>query len=173
LGLLIVCAAAAALAEEHTKWGAAISAPLVAMGLGCGLALFGLLPATASCAAYDVVWGRITPLASALLVVETRDMSRLRTYGGRLLAAFAVGAVTMFVGALVAAVLLRTPHGAAACLLSSWTGGAVNFIATAQVMKVAVVSCRLERQQWTSMHHSTNTGTPNQKQNRQCNCPRL
>lgn len=65
------------------------------------------------------------------LATETK---RLRSTGGRLLAAFAVGAAGMFAGALTAAALLKTPREVAACLLASWTGGSVNFVATAQAL---------------------------------------
>ena len=75
-GLLVAVAAAATLAERFTAWGAALSAPLVAITLGYGLATVGALPSTAACGAYTLVWGCVMPVASALLVLESRDMSR-------------------------------------------------------------------------------------------------
>jgi hypothetical protein len=74
--LLAASSAVATLAEQRTRWGAAISAPLIAIATGCGLAIAGVLPGPAGCAAYDAVWHWLMPVASALLVIETRDMSR-------------------------------------------------------------------------------------------------
>jgi hypothetical protein len=74
--LLAVSSLAASLAEQRTQWGAAISAPLLAIGAGCALAIAGVLPGPAGCPAYDAVWHWLMPVASALLVIETRDMSR-------------------------------------------------------------------------------------------------
>ncbi len=74
--VMIVTAAAASFLERATKLGGAISAPLIAMGTGCALAMAGVLPTPADFPAYDVVWTTIMPVASALLVIETRDMSK-------------------------------------------------------------------------------------------------
>jgi hypothetical protein len=50
--------------------------------------------------------------------------------------AFAVGAVGMWVGALVSALVVKPPTAVAACLLASWTGGSVNFIACGQALQL-------------------------------------
>jgi uncharacterized membrane protein len=64
--------------------------------------------------------------------------SRLASVGGASVAAFAVGAVGMVMGALVAYRLLHGVMGAegnklAACLCASYIGGSANFAAVAQV----------------------------------------
>lgn len=132
-------AALAAWADRKTTWGRAISAPLLAMILGSILGGFGVLPG-AGCPVFDPVWSLVMPIASALLVIETRDIGGLRTDGGKLLAAFAVGAVGMFLGALVSALVLTTPSNVAACLCASYVGGSVNFIATAQALQLPASS---------------------------------
>ena len=74
--LLIGCAAVGSVAEARTRWGAAMSAPLVCMILGATFAAGGAVPTLAVDAAYAPVWGLLMPLGSALLVIETRDMTR-------------------------------------------------------------------------------------------------
>lgn len=74
--LLSLCAAVAAIAEARTAWGAAISSPLLCMAAGAVFAWGGALPTAAAAAAYIPIWAVVMPLASALLVMETRDMSR-------------------------------------------------------------------------------------------------
>jgi len=134
-GALSASAAAAAMLER-TKLGSTISGPLLAMMIGCTLGLLGLLPSSAASGAYDFIWAGVMPAASALLVIETRDMTKLHTYGSRLLVAFGIGAVGMFLGALAGALAFKIPAAAAACILASWTGGAVNFMATAQALQL-------------------------------------
>lgn len=74
--LLALCAAVASVAEARTAWGAAISSPLLCMAAGAVFAAGGAIPTAAGAAAYAPIWAVVMPVASALLVMETRDMSR-------------------------------------------------------------------------------------------------
>ena len=99
LAVLATCAAGAKLAEEKTKFGAKVSAPLLAMASAMLLATLGLIPAASP--ALDLVWRALMPLAVALslLGVDLRDAART---SGPALAAFAVGAVGSVLGTAVA-----------------------------------------------------------------------
>ncbi|GLI63052.1 hypothetical protein VaNZ11_005767, partial [Volvox africanus] len=129
--LVLIC-------ESRTRWGAALSAPLVSMLCAAVLAAGGLIPV--ECPAYDSVWRYLMPLAAACFLLET-DVRNLVSNGGPVLAAFAVGAVGMVVGALAGWWLLREalgPVGAklVPCLCASYVGGSVNFAAVALAVQV-------------------------------------
>lgn len=83
-------ACACQIADARTKWGAALSAPLVSMLCGLGLTAAGLIPP--DCSTYDVVWVYLMPAAAACYLLET-DFSALARSGGNILVAFLVGAV--------------------------------------------------------------------------------
>jgi len=137
LTVLASCAAAGKLAEEHTRLGAAVSAPLVAMVLAMVLAAAAALPAASG--AYDAVWDQLMPLAVALsLLGAPVDRAALRK-GGAVLAAFAVGALGTVAGTFAAYALVGGalgPHAwkVAACLCASYVGGSLNYAATAQAL---------------------------------------
>ena len=91
LTVLATCAAAGKLAEEHTRLGAAVSAPLVAMGTAMVLAAAGALPAASG--AYDAVWDHLMPLAVALsLLGAPIDRSSIKR-GQTVLVAFALSLI--------------------------------------------------------------------------------
>jgi uncharacterized membrane protein len=136
LAILATCAAGAKLAEEKTKLGANISAPLLAMASAMLLATTGIIPSSSP--ALDLVWRALMPLAVALslLGVNLRDAART---SGPALAAFAVGAIGSIVGTVVAFALVGASLGpdawrVAACLCASYVGGSLNYAATAQAL---------------------------------------
>ena len=136
LAILATCAAGAKLAEEKTKLGANISAPLLAMASAMLLATTGIIPSSSP--ALDLVWRALMPLAVALslLGVNLRDAART---SGPALAAFAVGAIGSIVGTVVAYALVGSSLGpdswrVAACLCASYVGGSLNYAATAQAL---------------------------------------
>ncbi|GFR43497.1 hypothetical protein Agub_g4584, partial [Astrephomene gubernaculifera] len=67
--LLAACGAFAQLAENRTRWGAALSAPLLSMLCAVALAAAGIIPT--DCTAYDTVWRYLMPLAAACYLLET------------------------------------------------------------------------------------------------------
>ena len=136
LAVLATCAAGAKLAEEKTKFGAKVSAPLLAMASAMLLATLGLIPAASP--ALDLVWRALMPLAVALslLGVNLRDAART---SGPALAAFAVGALGSVLGTAVAYGTVGPALGpdawrVAACLCASYVGGSLNYAATAQAL---------------------------------------
>ncbi|GLC38301.1 hypothetical protein PLESTM_000709300 [Pleodorina starrii] len=140
--LLAACGAVAQVCENRTRWGAALSAPVLSMLAAVALAAAGVIPV--DCTAYDTVWTYFMPLAAACFLLET-DVHRLLRDGGPLLAGFAVGAVGMVAGAVGGWWLLREPLGPtgaklAACLCASYVGGSVNFAAVALALQVPPAS---------------------------------
>ena len=136
LAILASCALAASVAERRTTWGASISSPLLAMGLGMALATCGIVPPVSS--QYDLVWTRLMPLAVALtlLGVNVRDAA---SKAGPVLRAFVVGAVGSVLGAVVAFAVVGAGMGEhawrlASCLCASYVGGSLNYAATAQAL---------------------------------------
>lgn len=134
LAVLSTCAAGSQLLEAHTKGGAMLSAPLLALMTALVAAALGLLPPASPI--YDAVWCYLMPLAVSLYLLD-HDISSLACSGGQVLVSFLLGAGTMVVGAWCAWKLLGTAalgaHGAqlACCLLASYIGGSVNFAAVA------------------------------------------
>jgi hypothetical protein len=59
--------------EARTRWGAALSAPLLSMLCAVALAAGGVIPV--DCAAYDTVWRFLMPMAAACFLLET-DVQR-------------------------------------------------------------------------------------------------
>ncbi|GIL49967.1 hypothetical protein Vafri_6094 [Volvox africanus] len=140
--LLAACGAVAQICEARTRWGAALSAPLISMLCAAVMAAGGLIPI--DCPAYDSVWRYLMPLAAACFLLET-DVRNLASNGGPVLVAFAVGALGMVAGALAGWWLLREalgPVGAklVACLCASYVGGSVNFAAVALAIQVPAAS---------------------------------
>jgi uncharacterized membrane protein len=136
LALLAAASALAAQLEERTTLGRRVSAPLLAMTLA-GVAAAALpVPAAGVAAACAVVWARVLPLAIALSLLTT-DLRRL-AHSREALSAFTCAVLGTVVGTLVAfaaAGAALGPHAwrLAACLCASYTGGSLNFGATAAI----------------------------------------
>lgn len=56
-------------AEQRSKLGRLLSAPLVSMLLAAGLAATGVIPF--DCPSYGVVWDYLMPMAAACFLLET------------------------------------------------------------------------------------------------------
>jgi len=151
-GILLAAAAGGLAAEAHTRWGAALSAPLVSMFLTLAACNVGLLPAASP--AYGLVHTVLVPLAVPLLLFSA-DLRRVAAATGQLLPAFLLGTVATVVGTVVAwatvplpgtgggaaaaAAAAATAGGGAAAAADAWKiaaaltarhiGGAVNFVA--------------------------------------------
>ncbi|KAF6260158.1 hypothetical protein COO60DRAFT_1508812 [Scenedesmus sp. NREL 46B-D3] len=138
LAVLATCAAASQLVEAHTRWGALLSAPLLALMAALAATSVGLLPPASP--VYDAVWRFLMPLGVALYLLEN-DITSLATSGRQVLAAFLLGAGTMLAGAWVSWQLVGPAMGPAgpqlaSCLLASYIGGSVNFAAVASATQL-------------------------------------
>lgn len=145
--ILLAAAAGGLAAESRTRWGAAVSAPLVSMFATLAACNLGILPAASP--AYRLVHTLVVPLAVPLLLFSA-DLRRVAAATGRLLPAFVLGTAATLVGTAAAWVAVPLPGTAvaaagtsaaaaaaaggeawkiAAALTARHIGGAVNFVA--------------------------------------------
>jgi uncharacterized membrane protein len=132
---LAATAAVSAQLEQRTALGRRASAPLLAMVLAA--ATSAALPSAGMAAAVGCVWHCVLPmaLAMALLTTDLRQLGQSRDA----LLAFACACTGTLVGTIVAFCATATwlgPDGwkLAACLCASYTGGTLNFGATASIV---------------------------------------
>lgn len=110
-----------------------LSAPVLIMSTSWVLASLHILPT--ACAAYDLIWTKLVPLAASLLLLET-DLTGVARVGWTTLLAFLLGAVGTLLGTWAAwhlcGHLFHTDghfRKIAAALCASYIGGSVNFAA--------------------------------------------
>lgn len=143
--VLIAAAAAGLAAAENTKWGAALSAPVISTFITLFLSNFGLLPTTH--AAYRVVNAFLVPLAVPMLLFGA-DLRRVVRETGRLLGAFAVGTLGTLIGTIMAWKIVPLaaslgPDDAwkiASALCARHIGGAINYVALCQATGASAAS---------------------------------
>jgi len=137
---LAVAGAFGVWAERNTSLGKELSGALVATLVGMALANTGVLPPHPPEA--TVVFKFLLPLAVPMLLLAA-DLRRIVRETGRLLLAFLLGAATTTAGTLIAAAVvpLGPALGAegwkiAAALTARHIGGAVNYMAICETLKV-------------------------------------
>eukprot|EP00536_Pseudo-nitzschia_multiseries_P011610 jgi/Psemu1/326522/estExt_fgenesh1_pg.C_4050015 len=126
--------------ERRSKFGKALSAPLVTMALSLVAANVGILPFHSI--VYTVVNRFFVPLAVPLLLFDS-DLKRVINDTGTLLVAFGVGALATVVATLVAFPLVPlasvgtdTGWRVACALAARHIGGAINFVAVAETLNI-------------------------------------
>ena len=120
--------------SEKTKWGAAMSAPLLILLLSFVVGNLGILPSSAP--VYGVVQGIMVPLAIPLLLFSA-DLRVVFRESRRMVLAFALATAFTVIGALIGAYSIGI--GAfepeiVGVLAASYIGGSANFVATAQAV---------------------------------------
>lgn len=125
-------------AAEKSGIGSMLSSPLVTMATSLVLCNTGLLPSTH--AVYSLIMKYLVPLAVPLLLLDA-DLFRCFRLMKALLKAFLVGSMGTVFGTFVAFyfVPMKRIDGAykvAAALCSRHIGGAVNFIAISEILKI-------------------------------------
>ncbi|CAJ1901937.1 unnamed protein product [Cylindrotheca closterium] len=126
--------------ERRTVIGKALSAPLATMAVALTAANIGVLPFQSPI--YSMINKNLVPLAVPLLLFDS-DLKRVINDTGTLLAAFGVGAFATIVGTIVAFPIvplksLGDNGWRVACALAArHIGGAINFVAVAETLKVS------------------------------------
>lgn len=123
--------------SEKTKWGAAMSAPLLILLLSFVVGNLGILPSSAP--VYGVVQGIMVPLAIPLLLFSA-DLRVVFRESRRMVLAFALATLFTVTGALVGVALVdmgSLEASLAGVLTASYIGGSANFVATAQAVGLA------------------------------------
>ena len=129
---LTAAGAAGLWCEQRTRWGKEMSGALLATLFGLALSNLGVIPSEAP--AYEVVNKYLLPLAVPMLLLSA-DLRRVLRDTGRLLPAFAWGALGTVAGSFAAFALLPLRAlGAdgwkvAAALTARHIGGSVNYMA--------------------------------------------
>ncbi|EKX38319.1 hypothetical protein GUITHDRAFT_115468 [Guillardia theta CCMP2712] len=133
---MLACACVG-LRAEKTRVGAALSSPLVTMFISLILVNCGVLPTSAP--AYNTVNKFLVPLAVPLLLFSA-DLRKVMKDTGSLLLAFFIGAFATLASTVLAAAVfpMNGVEGAwkiAAALCSRHIGGAINYVAVADVLE--------------------------------------
>ncbi|MFH2008121.1 MAG: DUF819 family protein [bacterium] len=131
---VLVAAAAFGLWAETTRWGARLSAVVVAIGATFLLSNLSLIPAKAP--VYDVVWKYLVPLAIPLLLFRANLRKILREAGATLIA-FVIGGLGTIAGTIIAFHLLPLGEEGwklAAIFSSTYIGGALNYVSAAEAV---------------------------------------
>lgn len=136
---VLSCASTFGIASERTQLGAMLSSPLVTMGVSMLLCNIGLLPKESS--VYTVVLKWLVPMSIPLLLLDA-DLKKCLKDTGTLLSAFLVGSLGTLLGTLAAFLLVPMKFAGdggpkiAAALCARHIGGAVNFVAVADILAV-------------------------------------
>lgn len=121
---------------EKTRWGAQLSAAVIAILGGLVLSNLSILPAGAP--VYDIVWSYIVPMAIPLLLFRA-DLRRILREAGPTLVAFSAGAVGTVVGTVVAFQLVPLGEEGwklASIFCSTYIGGSINYVASAEAVQM-------------------------------------
>ena len=132
---VLLVAAAFGLQLENTRLGRRFSGAILTMAFTFVLSNAGVIPAD-GVPAYDVVWGRLVPLAIPLLLLRA-DLRRILREAGPTLAAFGLGAVGTVLGTILA--YHTVPLGAEGWQLASifsatYIGGSMNYAAVSEIV---------------------------------------
>jgi uncharacterized membrane protein len=138
-GILLLSAFGISL-ERRTVVGKALSAPLATMALALIIANIGVMPFGSPI--YSAINRYLVPLAVPMLLYDS-DLRRVVRDTGSLLLAFSVGTAATVIGTLVAFPLIplqslgsNTGWRVACALAARHIGGAINFVAVAETLKI-------------------------------------
>jgi len=124
--------------EQTYRWGARLTAPVLALGLAMLLSNLGIMPNDSP--AYNFIGDYLVPLAIPLLLFRANALQIARRTGAMFLA-FHISALGTILGAFLAAVSLRGQvpqiEHAAGIMTGSYIGGAINFFAIKESFQVS------------------------------------
>ncbi len=137
LWAVLLAVAAFGLWAEKTRWGARLSAVVLAILGTFVLSNLGIIPTAAP--VYDVVWAYLVPLAIPLLLFKA-DLRRILREAGPTLLAFMAGGVGTVLGTVLAFHLVPLgPEGwkLAAIFCATYVGGSMNYVAAAEAVQLS------------------------------------
>ena len=121
---------------ERQPWGQKFGGPLLLLAIAMVASNVGLIPFTAPL--YGTVAGILVPMAIPLLLMRA-DMRTIVRESGPMLIAFLVAAGATIVGALVGAAVVNLGElepQIVGTITSSYIGGSLNFVATAEAVGI-------------------------------------
>ena len=136
LSAVIMLTVAFGLWAESRPWGQKVGGPLLLLAIAMALANAGVIPHAAP--VYDQIGGLLVPMAIPLLIMRA-DFRTIFSESGPMFVTFLVATGATFAGALVGAWLIDLgPLEAqiAGTVTSSYIGGSLNFVATAEAVGI-------------------------------------
>jgi uncharacterized membrane protein len=136
LSAVIMLNVAFGLWAERKSWGQQLGGPLLLLAIAMAAANTGIIPYSAP--VYDTIAGLLVPMAIPLLLLRA-DFRTIFSESGPMLIAFLVAASATVVGAIVGVALIDMgPLEAqiAGTVTSSYIGGSLNFVATAEAVGI-------------------------------------
>jgi uncharacterized membrane protein len=136
LSAVIMLTVAFGLWAESRPWGQKVGGPLLLLAIAMALANVGVIPHSAP--VYDQIGGLLVPMAIPLLIMRA-DFKTIFSESGPMFITFLVATGATFVGALVGVWLIDMgPLEAqiAGTVTSSYIGGSLNFVATAEAVGI-------------------------------------
>jgi uncharacterized membrane protein len=136
LGAAIMVIVVFGLWAESQRWGQQLGGPLILLAVAMAASNLGIIPYAAPL--YGTIAGILVPMAIPLLLLRA-DLRTIFVESGPMLIAFLLAAGATIVGALVAAQLVDMGplHSEiAGTITSSYIGGSLNFVATAEAVGI-------------------------------------
>lgn len=129
-GIIICWVAVSIYMEQHFKWAARITGPVIAIIGAIALSNTKILPMQSP--SYKVIEDYLVPIAIPLLLFRANIFRIIRT-SGSMFGAFHVSALGTLIGAVIAGIIFSSimpyPAEISGVMTGSYTGGAVNFVA--------------------------------------------
>jgi len=135
LAILFISAAVGFWAEK-TKWGAKLSAMVIALLSTFILSNLSIIPSSAP--VYDMVWSYVVPLAIPMLLFNA-NLKRILRDAGRTLIAFFFGAIGTLIGTYISFNLVTLGDEGwklAGIFASTYIGGSMNYVAAAEALQL-------------------------------------
>lgn len=136
LSAVIVTIVALGMWAERRRWGQRLGGPLLLLAVAMSLANLGVIPHSAPL--YDSVAGYLVPVAIPLLLLRA-DFRTIFSESGPMFVAFLAAAAATVIGALVGVTLVDMgplEPQIAGTVTSSYIGGSINFVATAEAVGI-------------------------------------
>jgi hypothetical protein len=138
IALLLTSSAIGMWSEDNTRIGSVISGAMVTFFCAMFFTAFGMLPAASDHPIYNAVWEHLVPMAivQMMLSLDREQVKRALSQSGGMLLAFAIASIGTFSGCLAACALVRMKQAwqLAAVFASTYIGGTLNMIATAEAI---------------------------------------
>ena len=136
LSAAIMVIVAFGLWAESRSWGQKLGGPLLLLGIAMLASNLGIIPFSAP--VYGTVASILVPMAIPLLLMRA-DLKTIVTESGPMLIAFLLAAGATVIGALIGALLIDMgplEPEIAGTITSSYIGGSLNFVATAEAVGI-------------------------------------
>ena len=135
-GIMLACVAGSIYLEQHYRWAAKITGPVIVLIAAIVLSNLKVFPIQSP--SYDLIWSYIVPVSIPLLLFRANIFNIVRT-SGSMFGAFHVSALGTLIGAILAAFVFSgvVPFIAelSGIMTGSYTGGGVNFFALAATFR--------------------------------------